>query len=396
MEIIDKVKLLAISRSFILKYSLELCSSEKNFESETDFQDWVDCYRIICDVIGFEYNGKDILPYETKQSIIDDMDSLFSWQIKNTLFNNTISDKVDIYFGDEFRFIYTFTEMTIVCGQILSIHNHEKLFKNIPKERELIVKNELELANTYLEGYVKLLNNINNQKAIEKFFGLNFKKHTKTFCKVFSQQKENNFEKFKLLTPHHNYLFNNLIPNYSIIFSNLERAKKLLNELSFIKPGKCHWKKYEDICIKILNFLFVPPFRKIYIQSRNNDGFEIRDAILPNNNYSGFWKTLKDEFNSKNIICEFKNYQQANKKDILNQLRIYLEKKSIGKFGFLLIRGKANQTILKAQRNAYEQSNIMILILNDEDLNYLLKSKAIIGDCDEILENLKTKFEINY
>jgi hypothetical protein len=94
-------------------------------------------------------------------------------------------------------------------------------------------------------------------------------------------------------------------------------------------PGKKDWVKYEELCIQILTFLFLPPFKIILSQVRTESGDTRRDAVLPNNNYEGFWNLIRDEFNSKHIICEFKNYRDDLAPNLLNQLRIYLSKKQL-------------------------------------------------------------------
>jgi hypothetical protein len=50
----------------------------------------------------------------------------------------------------------------------------------------------------------------------------------------------------------------------------------------------------------------------------------------------------------------------------------------------------------KAQHDAYEQSGILIIIVDDDLLKKLILSKAYMGDCDDIIANEKVKFEIGY
>jgi len=132
------------------------------------------------------------------------------------------------------------------------------------------------------------------------------------------------------------------------------------------------------------------------VQARSTDRHERRDAILPNNLYAGFWQIIRTEFESRHVVCEFKNSAGINSKQALNQLRIYLSKPTIGRFGLLFIRRPPSKSLLQAQRNAYEQSRILILPIDDAKLGRLLIARAYLGSCDDLLEREKIRFEIEY
>jgi hypothetical protein len=51
---------------------------------------------------------------------------------------------------------------------------------------------------------------------------------------------------------------------------------------------------------------------------------------------------------------------------------------------------------LNAQKRAYEESGILILIIDDETLEKMLKMRAYTGGADEMLQSLKIEFELNY
>jgi|GEM_PF-572938 len=192
-------------------------------------------------------------------------------------------------------------------------------------------------------------------------------------------------------------LLPDMIPEFIEISKNEEFALSLTNELGSIKPGKQDWTKYEKYCIKVLNYLFIPGFRKVYVQAKTYDGYERRDAIIPNNSNTKFWHDVKNELNAKNIVFEFKNLANSYTKNELNQLRIYLSKPTIGKFGFLFVRDmESNKNLSHAQRDTYGQSGILILIIDDKLLTKLILSRAYLGNCDDVIANEKIKFEINY
>ncbi|KPJ48884.1 MAG: hypothetical protein AMJ41_04055, partial [candidate division Zixibacteria bacterium DG_27] len=102
------------------------------------------------------------------------------------------------------------------------------------------------------------------------------------------------------------------------------------------------------------------------------------------------------EFNSRHIICEFKNYSSKASKGELNQLRLYLAKPTVGRFGLLFVRKAPSKQLLAARKRAYEESQVLILLLNDELVEKMLKMRAFTGHPEEILEDLKIEFELSY
>lgn len=93
--------------------------------------------------------------------------------------------------------------------------------------------------------------------------------------------------------------------------------------------GNDGWKKYEDICLEVLKYLFIPPLGEPKIQARRENGIDIRDAIFPNRNSNDNWKFIRDDYNAKYIVFEFKNYSENGSdidKHVLLQIDDYLKK----------------------------------------------------------------------
>jgi len=180
------------------------------------------------------------------------------------------------------------------------------------------------------------------------------------------------------------------------MFDRLERGSQLIRALKKCKPGKNNWREFEKLCVKILHFLFVPPFKSVIEQSRTENKDARRDAVLPNNQYAGFWQLIREEFDSRHIVCEFKNYLSEASKDQLNQLRLYLNKPTVGCFGLLFIRQNKSSKLLTARRRAYEEAKVLILIIDDKLVEKMLKMRAITGRPEDILSDLKVQFELSY
>jgi hypothetical protein len=187
-----------------------------------------------------------------------------------------------------------------------------------------------------------------------------------------------------------------LVPHTTGIEERRETARELLDDLQTCRPGPADWRKYEDLCVRILRFCFVPPFRTLTIQASTESRGERRDIILSNNQHAGFWASIREEFASRHVVCESKNARGGGSKADLNQLRVYLSKRTVGRFGLLFVRTPPSKALLRAQRDAYEESGIFIVILDDKLVEQLLLARVFLGIVDDVLERAKIEFEVTF
>lgn len=184
------------------------------------------------------------------------------------------------------------------------------------------------------------------------------------------------------------------VPHYEHINAQISFQIQDLNDC---QAGKKGWQEFENICFNILNFCFRPELDRVYAQVRTENNFERRDFILPVNHSIGFYNTIFHEYECKNIIVEVKNKNSKFSKDVINQLRIYLSKPTIGKFGILIIRDKRSYPNLSlAIRQAYSDDRQLILVFDDDDLKEMVKYKLLFGNIYGYLHYHKTKFELDY
>lgn len=80
--------------------------------------------------------------------------------------------------------------------------------------------------------------------------------------------------------------------NQKIVSTEEKTRLHFVNALSECPYGKKAWKTYENLCMKILTYLFVPPLLQPIVQSCTKNGFHRRDIIIriPYDT-TGFWKT---------------------------------------------------------------------------------------------------------
>mgnify|MGYP000389106005 CR=1 FL=1 len=187
-----------------------------------------------------------------------------------------------------------------------------------------------------------------------------------------------------------------LIPTLSFSHNHISTYNKFLDRLIECKPGREDWMKYESVVEDILKFSFAPPFSNVYSQVRTSDGFERRDLIIPNTLYNGLWLHLHNSYDCSNIVFEVKNKEGKFVKDNVNQLRVYLMKPTIGRFGMLVLRRKSSDLLEKAIKQAYDQSRILILMVDDNDLQCFMLYKMIFASPEKYIQQMKINFELLY
>lgn len=164
------------------------------------------------------------------------------------------------------------------------------------------------------------------------------------------------------------------------------RAIELISRLESCNLGREEWHEYELICIEILNYAFIPPFRIPKVQSRSEDGLDIRDAVYPISNGHQFWDVQKRECNTRFVVAEFKNYSEQPDQKVVESIQQYLYKKAMRTFGFLCTRLEPKESALKARRRAWVEFDKLIILLTDEDLKDIVRTKSFGNDPSEIID----------
>jgi hypothetical protein len=182
------------------------------------------------------------------------------------------------------------------------------------------------------------------------------------------------------------------------IDTELLNIQKLIKKLDNCPNENAGWKNYEDICIEILTYLFVPPLKKPKIQSRRESGVDIRDAIFPNRNNNENWKFIRDDYDAKYIVFEFKNYSENGNevdKQVVIQLADYLNK-PIGKFGIICSKKNPNTSGLTKRKDIYIENNKLILFLNNDKLKEMLLRKYNKMDPSDVINDLIDEFNLKF
>jgi hypothetical protein len=154
------------------------------------------------------------------------------------------------------------------------------------------------------------------------------------------------------------------------------RAQELIDRLDVLAPGRATFREFEDLCVEILNYAFFPQLGVPSVQSRSEDGLDIRDAVLPITSDQAFWQEIKQICSTRFMVGEFKNYTEQIRQREVESIQQYLYLKSMRMFGVLCSRNQPSESALLARRRAWVEADKLILFLSDEELKDLVRAKS--------------------
>jgi hypothetical protein len=176
-------------------------------------------------------------------------------------------------------------------------------------------------------------------------------------------------------------------------------APALLKRIYDCPPGLPGWSEFEDACVAVLEYLFVPPLRKAKRQPRTYSGISRRDAVFPNrdNESNGAWKQLLTELGARLVLVEFKNYDVTDiSKDEVDQVCNYLTE-PMGRLA-LLCCNKAPCHSAYVRRNTIfsTQGKRIILFLTPDHLHEMCNIKERGEDPADLIVDLLEEFYLQH
>jgi hypothetical protein len=391
LQLSQQFRTLGAVRAFVLQKYIETAASEEDNLDEqlTGFFEHVDGVVLIGKSIGLDLDGALIMPRQLRKT--EDLANIMPLLIDNIFLEDKLFKKIQETFGDTYAFQFLLAQMLFMVRILRNFYAFD--LRMTPSHRRPIIKEQVSLAHEYLDAVSEFL--LSHYDTTTFLFDEQFSQDCRELAN-YLKESSHSLQRFRELDARTAQIVDSLVPHYFFIGQSLEYARKTILELHNCPPGRATWRTYEDICIRALRLLFVPPFRKVMIQSRTANGHQRRDAVLPNNQFEGFWRLIRDEFNSRHIICEFKNSSRPVSKNDLNQLRIYLSRPTIGRFGLLFARNRVDEGLIQARREAYAESGILVLLITDQVLTTLLRARAFNGSAEFVLEEMKAHFELTY
>lgn len=174
-----------------------------------------------------------------------------------------------------------------------------------------------------------------------------------------------------------------------------EKEKSLAERLLQIPPGTDHFSEYESVCVDILKYVLGQNLTLWRVQERSNDGLYRFDLCckIKNDVNHDFFDTIKNYFNTKYIVFEFKNHSKKITQKEIYTTEKYLYEKALRKVAVVVSRAGADEHALQAARGCLRETGKLILCLSDNSLLQMIEIKengeqAPADFLEEMLDNI--------
>ena len=172
-----------------------------------------------------------------------------------------------------------------------------------------------------------------------------------------------------------------------------QRARRLgqiISELATIPVGQDGAGSFEEWCKRAIEIAFAKELTNIQLHP-NKDAVQRRDIVATNQGIRGFWKRIRDDYETRQVIFEVKNFEEIGIEEY-RQMNGYLARE-YGRLGFIICRDKQPGLVkgreLEAFREFYMQNKVIVKITAATLTHILskLRSPAKIDAGDRALDS---------
>lgn len=262
-----------------------------------------------------------------------------------------------------------------ICFELKIYNSNYAIEKNIERVCAYLVSLKAK------EDMILVVGNIVSKEIVEKYFE-KYKIHIWTLSNIlwlFEEYPDIKNEFISLLT----YSVDDLKlekPCHSLFQEqrNKKNEGTWKSKLLAIKPGKGERsKEYEDICVEILKNVLGEYLGLWKVQESSNNGLYRFDLCckIKNGVNQDFFDTIKNYFNTKYIVFEFKNYEKEISQKEIYTTEKYLYEKALRRVAIIISRKGASKNALSAARGCLRENGKLIMCLSDQDLIELINIK---------------------
>lgn len=262
-----------------------------------------------------------------------------------------------------------------ICFELKIYNSNYAIEKNIERVCAYLVSLKAK------EDMILVVGNIVSKEIVEKYFE-KYKIHIWTLSNIlwlFEEYPDIKNEFISLLT----YSVDDLKLEKPCHFlfqeqRNIKNEGTWKSKLLAIKPGKGERsKEYEDICIEILKNVLGEYLGLWKVQESSNNGLYRFDLCckIKNGVNQDFFDTIKNYFNTKYIVFEFKNYEKEISQKEIYTTEKYLYEKALRRVAIIISRKGASKNALSAARGCLRENGKLIMCLSDQDLIELINIK---------------------
>jgi len=164
-------------------------------------------------------------------------------------------------------------------------------------------------------------------------------------------------------------------------------AEEYIRELGMCKVGKTikAAQIYEDLCTKIIKYLFAPEFSRMSGQHKTSDDLFRMDLLCALKGTTAFWNFLIRHYDSKFVVFEFKNYSDRIPQNVIYITEKYLFDSALRNVAFIVSRKGFNKGAVNAALGCLKEHKKLIVDLNDDDMIKMLEKKKAGEDPSDYL-----------
>jgi len=144
--------------------------------------------------------------------------------------------------------------------------------------------------------------------------------------------------------------------------------------------------EYEALCMSVFKSLFDPYLYGFQSQARTSDGGNRYDFICRIQPGNPFWDSLRQDFRTKAILFECKNYENPIGADQVYSTERYLFSGALRTVCLLTSRLGGEDSAVRAAQGAMRESGKLIILLSNADLIEMLKLRSQEGAAEEYLD----------
>jgi hypothetical protein len=180
-------------------------------------------------------------------------------------------------------------------------------------------------------------------------------------------------------------------------FGNRESPhyEELRLELERCPSGQAQFARYEEICTRLISYVFSHTLGPPYRQPVTSDRVHRRDVVFRNLQGSDFFRRIAQRFDADFLIVDFKNYSKAIDSSVVESVSKYANK-ALGRFILLVARKGMAPSAGKALLRLHRDENTVIITVSDAQLLEMVARKDKGEDPDALLEDLLNEFLLQF
>lgn len=174
-----------------------------------------------------------------------------------------------------------------------------------------------------------------------------------------------------------------------------KRIGQIISNLNSISEGRDGASEFEQWCVDALRIIFAAHLTDIR-KHPNGDSVQRRDITGTNNTKSDFWKRVLEDYSSRHVVFDAKNYKELSISDY-RQLQSYLTG-LYGKLGFIINRDDKEELTgknLDWTKEMYNSHSVLIIKLPAKFIIKLLQ-KLRSPDKHDVIDMQMSKLLTTY